>query len=275
MRLCHATAAQPQSQHGKQGKVVVPDISELSVHLQQQWHPDNNAWLGGIKVKPHSGKRVKWSCPNCPLGRPHVWETTVQLRTSGSKCPYCLNKRVCKHNSLATKAPKQWKYWNHEKNAKTPEQVNAGSSLRVHWKCPDCRLTWQAPVSARTRRDAGCPSCCCDHKHSLEYRKTTPRRVTFFKGTDPPRMTSGTWSSPRRFPLRSLWMKTTDPQTGTDAIYHMLFHWTLPSTKCRGKPRTVWNDVVLSDVHKLKPNHYIRDAQNKPVWRELTCVART
>ena len=187
VRFCHATAAQPQSQHGKQGKAIVPDISELSPHLQQQWHPDNNAWLGGIKVRPHSGKRVKWSCPNCPLGRPHIWETTVQLRTSGSKCPYCLNKRVCKHNSLATKAPKQWKYWNHEKNAKTPEQVNAGSSLRAHWKCPACRLTWQAPVSARSRRDAGCPSCCCDHKHSLEYRKTTPRRVTFFEGYRPPK----------------------------------------------------------------------------------------
>ena len=44
---------------------------------------------------------------------------------------------------------------------------------------------------------------------------------------------------------------------------------------CHGKARTVWNDVVLSDVHKLKLNHYIRDAQNKPVWRELTCVACT
>ena len=26
---------------------------------------------------------------------------------------------------------------------------------------------------------------------------------------------------------------------------------------------------------KLKLNRYIRDAQNKPVWRELTCFART
>ena len=44
---------------------------------------------------------------------------------------------------------------------------------------------------------------------------------------------------------------------------------------CRGKPRTVWNDVLLSDVQKLKLNHHSRDAQNRPVWRELTCVART
>ena len=31
--------------------------------------------------------------------------------------------------------------------------------------------------------------------------------------------------------------------------------------------------VVLSDVHKLKLNQHIHDAQNKPVWRELTYVA--
>ena len=37
----------------------------------------------------------------------------------------------------------------------------------------------------------------------------------------------------------------------------------------RGKPRTVWNDVVLSGVQKLKLNRHSCDAQNKPVWREL------
>ena len=35
------------------------------------------------------------------------------------------------------------------------------------------------------------------------------------------------------------------------------------------------NDVVLSDIHKLKLNRYTRNALNKPVWRGLTCVART
>ena len=55
----------------------------------------------------------------------------------------------------------------------------------------------------------------------------------------------------------------------------MLLHGQVARQNCRGKPRTVWNDVVLSDVHKLKLNRYVRDAQNKPVWRELTCVART
>ena len=54
-----------------------------------------------------------------------------------------------------------------------------------------------------------------------------------------------------------------------------MLHGQVARQKYRGKPRTVWNVVVLSDVHKLKLHHYIRDAQNKPAWRELTYVART
>ncbi len=37
----------------------------------------------------------------------------------------------------------------------------------------------------------------------------------------------------------------------------------------------VWNDVVLFAIHKLKLNRYTRDALNKPVWKELTYIART
>ena len=54
-----------------------------------------------------------------------------------------------------------------------------------------------------------------------------------------------------------------------------LMHGQLVGQNCRGRPRTVWNNVVLFDIHKLKLNRYTRDALNKPVWRELTFVART
>ncbi len=42
---------------------------------------------------------------------------------------------------------------------------------------------------------------------------------------------------------------------------------------CRGRPRIVWSNVILSDIHKLKLHRYTCDALNKPVWRELTCIA--
>jgi len=140
--------------------VDLPDISQLSPQLQQEWHPANNALLGGIKIKPHSNKKVMWSCPNCPAGCPHIWETTVRERTEGTKCPYCEGRKVCEHNSLATQAPSQLKYWNQDKNAKVPEQMLAGSNFRAEWKCPTCSLAWQANVAQqRVQHDRGCPQC--------------------------------------------------------------------------------------------------------------------
>jgi len=156
---CNATAAHPQQHQGKRLKPGLPDISELSPQLQQEWHPDNNALLGCLKVKPGSRKTVMWSCPNCPAGCPHIWKTSVTRRTQGTKCPYCEGKKVCEHSSLATKAPRQLQYWNQGKNAKAPEQTLAGSNLRAEWKCPICSHEWQAPVAHRVQNDSGCPRC--------------------------------------------------------------------------------------------------------------------
>ncbi len=137
----------------------LPDISQLSPQLQQEWHPDNNALLGGIEIKPHSSRKVLWLCPNCPAGHPHIWQAKVSSRTEGTKCPYCQGRSVCQHNSLATKASSQIRYWNHDKNDKTPEQTLAGSHLRAEWKCPTCSHEWQARIAQRVRDDRGCPRC--------------------------------------------------------------------------------------------------------------------
>ncbi|KAL0039981.1 hypothetical protein WJX79_001456 [Trebouxia sp. C0005] len=47
---CNAKAARPHQQQSRSLKPGLPDISELSPQLQQEWHPDNNALLGGIKT---------------------------------------------------------------------------------------------------------------------------------------------------------------------------------------------------------------------------------
>ena len=163
MHLCYATAAQPAKQHDKQSQPGLPDISRLKPQLQQQWHPDNNALLGGVIVKPNSSRRVMWTFSNCPAGCPHVWMATVGKRTEGTKCPYCLGTKVCKHNSLATKAPAVARYWDYSRNAGTPEQTLAGSHSRVDWKCPDCMFEWQASITRRVMIDGGCPRCSRKH----------------------------------------------------------------------------------------------------------------
>ncbi len=171
---CHGTTAQSGERQGKRRpKPGLPDISELSPQVQQEWHPDSNAVLGGIKVKPNSSRRVTWSCPNCPLGCPHIWKTTVHSRTQGHSCPYCTGHTVCQHSSLATKAPSQIKYWNYDKNVKRPEQTLAGSSLRAEWKCPKCSHEWQGQVAQRARKDSGCPQCSRINSIGNKYKHPT------------------------------------------------------------------------------------------------------
>ncbi|KAL3144772.1 hypothetical protein ABBQ38_001886 [Trebouxia sp. C0009 RCD-2024] len=147
-----------------------PDISMLSPELQEQWHVDSNRHLGAVKVKQQSAIKAVWQCNKCPAGQPHVWTAPVHRRTRGSQCPYCSNRRVCLHNSLATIAPETAKYWNHSKNRTAPEQVLAGSSSTAMWKCPACRYEWKAPIYQRVRSGSGCPKC----SHKNQKRNSQP-----------------------------------------------------------------------------------------------------
>ena len=101
---CQATA----NNQGQSDNIppVLPDISLLSLQLQQQWHVDSNMHLGAVKIKPHSRIKAVWHCNECPAGQPHVWTALVSSRTTRSgTCPYCCNRLLCVHNSLATVAP--------------------------------------------------------------------------------------------------------------------------------------------------------------------------
>lgn len=42
-----------------------------------------------------------------------------------------------------------------------------------------------------------------------------------------------------------------------------------------GRPRKMWNDLVLADAHSLNSRHPYVDAQNNSAWKEKTVIART
>ena len=154
---CQATAdSRGRSTHRHTSS---PDISMLSQELQEQRHVERNKHLGGIEVKPHGNMHAVWQCNKCPAGQLHVWTAKVSSRRQGTKCPYCSNRLVCLHNSLAIVAPDVAQSWNHSKNKRSPQQVLAGSNLRAEWKCPSCYWEWPAPPSNRTRYRSGCPKC--------------------------------------------------------------------------------------------------------------------
>ena len=162
--------------------MIYPQFHQTSagLELQQEWHVKRNMHLGAIKVTPNSGHKAVWQCDNCPAGHPHVWEAVVKNRTRGTKCPYCADRRVCLHNSLATLAPEASQYWNHTKNGQTPEQVLAGSSLRAEWQCSVCKYEWRASIAQRTRKGSGYPECTASnktHQSQLSFAEAQPREL--------------------------------------------------------------------------------------------------
>ena len=111
-----------------------PDLSRLSPLLQRQWHPTKNAHLGNTVIKPQSRKKRWWLCTECPDGHPHKWEAKPNNRSSGTGCPFCANKALCQHNSLATKAPAVAAQFS-SKNPGTAHDYIAGSKQKLAWRC--------------------------------------------------------------------------------------------------------------------------------------------
>ena len=173
---CHASQDQNASAQQKG-----PDLSRLAPALQLQWDHAANAHLGPIDIKPYSNRKVCWTCDQCPDGHLHSWEALISNRTNGGGCPQCSGRKVCKHNSLATKAPKVAAQWDYKANAGTPDSVVARSHQPIGWLCEVCGNTWSAAPDARvSKRKVGCPQC-----YESRRGKNQIKHPTFAECQDP------------------------------------------------------------------------------------------
>ena len=134
-----------------------PDISLLSPLLQCQWDHARNAYLGSIVIRPHTNMKIWWKCDQCPDGHPHEWEATVNSRSNGTACPFCANKNVCQHNSLAIQNPTIAAQFSN-KNPGTAHDYTVSSNKVVIWEC-EYRHEWKVQISSRTSGKHGCPAC--------------------------------------------------------------------------------------------------------------------
>ena len=164
---CHSEQAQRAA--AQQGG---PDISRLDIHLQKQWDHAANAHLGNVVIKPQSNKKVAWICDQCPDGHLHSWSAIVQSRTNGNGCAQCGSRKLCKHNTLATKAPEVAAQWDYKANNITPDSVAAQSHQLAGWHCDACGNEWRTKISARvSKMKAGCPQCALSARTAKKIRR--------------------------------------------------------------------------------------------------------
>jgi hypothetical protein len=139
------------------GQRATPQTSLRALHpnIARQWHPTKNGKLKPQEVRPGSKKRVWWKCSDG-----HEWQVAVQHRAiRGTGCPYCVGKLVTPKTSLAALHPNIARQWHPQRNGGlTPQQVTAGTRKKVWWLC-DREHSWQARISDRVHKGAGCPYC--------------------------------------------------------------------------------------------------------------------
>lgn len=130
-------------------------LAALHPELLKQWHPTKNFGIDPNKMPPATHRKVWWICE-----KGHEWRTEVKVRTNGSGCPYCANRQiVVGENDLATTHPALVAQWDQERNTHlTPQQVLAGTKIKVWWLCEKGH-TWQSSIVSRSRLSTGCPVC--------------------------------------------------------------------------------------------------------------------
>ncbi|MGD0712108.1 MAG: zinc-ribbon domain-containing protein, partial [Bacteroidales bacterium] len=128
-------------------------LLKLNHKLAKEWHPTLNNKLKSNDVRPGSSKKIWWLC-----SKGHEWEATVSSRNTGIGCPYCSGRFADDETCLTKTNPVLAKEWHPVKNEKiTPNDVKAGSHLKVWWLCKKGH-EWQAVIGSRNT-GVGCPFC--------------------------------------------------------------------------------------------------------------------
>jgi hypothetical protein len=138
---------------------VTNSLTSLYPELAKEWHPIKNGDLKPDQVVAGSNKKFWWKCDK---GSDHEWDAAPSHRTGmGTDCPCCAGLKVSVTNSLTSLYPALAKEWHPIKNGDLkPDQVVAGSTKKVWWKCdkgPDHE--WYTALVYRTRGGSGCHYC--------------------------------------------------------------------------------------------------------------------
>jgi hypothetical protein len=166
------------------GQIFCPcnSLQTLKPDISAEWHPRNH--LKPSEVTRGSSKKVWWKCPKSKCNHPHEWEATINSRTNGCGCPFCVGQKVCPCNSLQSLKPDIATEW-HPRNNLKPSEVTRGSSKKVWWKCPKSGCNhpheWEATINSRTKENGtGCPFCRKSKGEDKIMKILENRKINYF-----------------------------------------------------------------------------------------------
>ncbi len=127
--------------------------------LAEEFHSTKNGDLTPDGVLGGSHKRFWWLCSTCD----HEWQAD---RHGGNQCPACADQAVHSdgRNSMRSTHPKLAEEFHSTKNGDlTPDNLVAGTNIKIWWKCHECSYVWDARgnnrVDKKYQKGSNCPSC--------------------------------------------------------------------------------------------------------------------
>lgn len=128
-------------------------LASLRPDIAKEWHPTKNGDVTAHDVTCGSNKTFYWQ-GKCG----HEWDDTTEKRTNGSKCPYCLNRRVLKgFNDVWTSNPDLAKLLANPNDGYKHTQM---SNVKVDWTCFECENPIRNKmINTVNRQGLSCPKC--------------------------------------------------------------------------------------------------------------------
>ena len=129
-----------------------PPISESNPELLVEWDYQKNR-IDPSKVTSGSDKMAWWICPNG-----HSYQAAIHSRSSGTGCPYCVNRRAhFGYNSALDTNPELLDGFDFEKNDTTLGDVTASSHKKFWWRC-ELGHSYQQALYSKLK-GTKCPYC--------------------------------------------------------------------------------------------------------------------
>jgi very-short-patch-repair endonuclease len=152
----------PYCSEFKKNHCIHDSIVYTHPELVKEWHPTKNSNLKPEDYTKGSEQNIWWLCDKkCTYGCLHEWKTSINNRTSGHGCGYCMKLRTCEHDTIKYTHPDIYSEWDSENNKGIDiNKITRASHYNAHWKCnKNKNHTWQTKVRNRCYSGTGCPWC--------------------------------------------------------------------------------------------------------------------
>lgn len=132
-------------------------ILDKAPHLDKEWDYEKNNPLTPSVVSYGSNSLYYWICNTNPK---HKWQASANARVKGNGCLFCAGKKPFEDHNLLYNYPEASKYWDYNKNTKSPTEVLPKSNKMYYWVCPNNPLhKWSLRVNMMVKRVNKCLFC--------------------------------------------------------------------------------------------------------------------